>query len=301
MSTVKAHSVKPDARREIARTVRELGSTFSLAQIAATRELFVPRALRPEDAQARVTRDVQYGADPRQRLDIFAPELASGSRPVVLFVHGGGFVQGDKGNAGDPFYNNVGAWAVRAGFIGVTMTYRLAPAHVWPAGAQDASLALEYLRSHIQVHGGDPERIVMMGHSAGAAHVAACLAGHGGVPGKAAAAILVSGIFSLRVYKGDYDYQTYYGADRSRDVERSTVAALAGLRIPSAFAITEFDPPQFHEHLADVFAARVEASGQSPEVLWQRDHNHVSVVMQIGSDVDSLGPALAEFIRQRVV
>lgn len=300
MNTVKAHSVKADARSEIAEAVRLLGPTFSPTQIAATRELYVPRALRPEDAEARVTRDVQYGEDPRQRLDIFAPELASASRPVLVFVHGGGFVQGDKGNAGEPFYNNVGAWAVRSGFIGVTMTYRLAPAHVWPSGAQDASLALQWLRSHVQEHGGDPERLVLMGHSAGAAHVAGCLAGHGAVPGKAAAAILVSGIFSLRVYKGSYDYQSYYGADRSRDEERSTVAALAGLKIPSVFAITEFDPPQFHEHLSDVFAARVAASGQSPEVLWQRDHNHVSVVMQIGSDVDSLGPALAEFIRQRV-
>lgn len=299
MKTVKAHTVKGDAKTEIAEAVRRLGSTFSLEQITATRELYVPRALRPEDAEARATRDIQYGEDPRQRLDIFAGELAGGSRPVVLFVHGGGFVQGDKGNAGDPFYNNVGAWAVRSGFVGVTMTYRLAPQHVWPSGAQDVSLALQWLRAHVQEHGGDPERIVLMGHSAGAAHVAGCLAGHGGASAGAAGVILVSGIFSLRVYKGAYDYQCYYGEDRSQDEKRSTVAALAASKIPSVFVITEFDPPQFHENLSDVFVARVASTGQSPEILWQRDHNHVSVVMQIGSDVDALGPALAEFIRQR--
>jgi acetyl esterase/lipase len=281
--------------------VRALGEAFTPEQIAATRSLYVPIALGPEAVDAVVHRDLQYGPDPRQRLDIFAPRSTGGASPVVLFVHGGGFVQGDKGNAGDPFFNNVGAWAVRNGFIGVTMTYRLAPAHVWPAGAADVGLALEWLHKHIASHGGDAGCMVAMGHSAGAAHVAGYLAGHGGESARAAvaAAVFVSGIFSLQSYTGDYDYQVYFGSDRRLDEQRSTVAALAALGIPSLFTISQFDPPPFHRHLAAVFAARVAAQGRSPEVLWQRDHNHVSVVMQLGSEADSLGTPLAEFIRQR--
>ena len=285
---------------KISHALRKLGDAFTPEQIAATRSLYVPRALGP-GPDAVVTRDLQYGTDPRQRLDIFAPRTAAAARPVVLFVHGGGFVQGDKGNAGDPFFNNVGAWAVLNGFIGVTMTYRLAPAHVWPTGAADVGFALEWLRGNIAMHGGDPARVVLMGHSAGAAHVAGCLAGHGRDHGRAAAsaAVFVSGIFALQTYQGAYDYQVYFGSDRRLDEERSTVAALATLDMPSLFTISEFDPPPFHRHLAAVFAARVAEQGRSPEVLWQRDHNHVSVVMQLGSDVDSLGAPLAEFIRQR--
>ena len=285
---------------EVWKKLRELGDTFTLAEITATRELFVPRALSPQAVNARVTRDIPYGPDPRHRLDVFAPPGAS-NLPVVLFVHGGGYVGGDKGGEGDPFFNNVGAWAVRSGFIGVTMTYRLAPANKWPAGSQDVDLALSWLRAQIARHGGDPARIVLMGHSAGAAHVAGCLARHGCAPGSsasAAAAILVSGIYALDVYPDGYDYQVYYGADRSLDAQRSTVETLATLAIPSLFTICQFDPGPFHHHLAAVFAARVKAVGRSPAVLWQRGHNHVSVVMQIGSEVDTAGNELAEFIRQ---
>ena len=144
--------------------LRALGDMFTPNEINATRDLFAPRALQPQAVGAHVTRNLAYGPDPRHRLDVFAPAAAR-NLPVVLFVHGGGYVGGDKGNEGDAFFNNVGAWAVRHGFIGVTMTYRLAPAHVWPAGAQDVDLALAWLRSQALDLGGDPDRIVLMGHS----------------------------------------------------------------------------------------------------------------------------------------
>ncbi len=280
--------------------LRELGDRFTPAEIGATRELFVPRALSPQSVGALVERDIPYGPDPRHRLDVFRPPGAK-DLPVVVFVHGGGFVGGDKGNEGDPFFNNVGAWAVASGFVGVTLRYRLAPAHAWPAGAQDVDRALGWLRANIASRGGDPARLVPMGHSAGAAHVAGCLARHGAEPGSvapAAGAILMSGIYALGVYPGRYDYEVYYGTDRQLDAARSTVAPLAALGIPSLFTICEFDPAPFHRHLAAVFAARVAEQGKCPQVLFQRGHNHVSVVMQVGSELDTAGKELAEFIRQ---
>jgi triacylglycerol lipase len=285
---------------DVWKRLRALGDTFTMAEISATRELFAPRALQPQAVNALVSRDIAYGPDSRHRLDVFAP-AAGTNLPVVLFVHGGGYIGGDKGNEGDPFFNNVGAWAVRSGFIGVTMTYRLAPAHVWPAGAQDVDRALGWLSAQVAQYGGDPSRIVLMGHSAGAAHVAGCIARHGCVSGSstpAAAAILVSGIYALEVYPEGHDYQVYYGTDRMLDVERSTVAQLARLGIPSLFTICEFDPVPFHRNLSALFAARVQAGGHCPAVLYQRGHNHVSVMMQIGSELDTAGNELAEFIRQ---
>lgn len=287
-------------RERISRAVRNLGDAFTPAQIAATRELYAPIALRPEHVQAIVTRDIQYGPDARQRLDIFASGPSRGL-PVVVFVHGGGFIMGDKGGAGEPFFNNVGSWAVASGFVGVTMTYRMAPLHVWPAGAVDVLQALGWLRQNIHEHGGDPARIVLVGHSAGAAHVAGCLAGHGGDIRAAmpAAAAFLSGIFTLQVYHGSFDYQVYFGADRGQDQARSTAAVLGALQLPTLFTISELDPAHFHRHLASVVAERVAAQSRFPEVLWQGGHNHVSVAMQIGSSVDHLGGPLADFIRQR--
>lgn len=282
--------------------LKEMGDEFTMAQLEATRALFAPRALAPAAVGAVVHRDLAYGPDDRHRLDIFTPAQSGTGRPVALFVHGGGYQFGSKGGEADPFYNNVGAWAVRSGFVGVTMSYRLAPAHQWPAGAADVDRAMRWLKENVAAYGGDAARIAAMGHSAGAAHVAGYLARHGCEPGsraEAAAAIFLSGIFALQIYPNDHEYRVYYGTDRSHDAARSTVDALAELRIPSAFTISEFDPASFHQHLAAVFAARVQSQHRCPEVMFQRGHNHVSAVMQLGSEIDTLGDALAEFIRQR--
>jgi triacylglycerol lipase len=287
---------------DVWKRLRALGDDFTPAQLTATRELFVPRALQPAQVKATVTRDLAYGPHARHRLDVFAPAGAGARRPVVVYVHGGGFVQGDKGGEGAPFFNNVGAWAVRSGFIGITLSYRLAPEHPWPAGAADVDLAMHWLKTHIAPHGGDPSRIVLMGHSAGAAHVAGYFARHGCVPDskpEAAGAVFISGIYAPELYPHDHEYRAYYGSDRSQDSARSTVAALAGLHTPNVFTISEFDPAPLHQQLAVVFAARVQSQQRCPEVVFQRNHNHVSVVMQVGSDLDTLGGALAEFIRQR--
>lgn len=287
---------------EVWHRLRELGDSFTPTQLEATRALFVPRALRPAAVNAAVRRDLAYGPDERHRLDVFAPAQPGAGRPVVLYVHGGGYAFGDKGKEVDAFYNNVGAWAARNGFIGVTMSYRLAPAHVWPAGSVDVDRAMRWLQVNAASFGGDGSRIVAMGHSAGAAHVAGYLARHGcevGSQAQAAAAVFFSGIFCLQIYPENYEYQIYYGTDRSLDAARSTVDALAGSNIPSLFTISEFDPASFHQHLAAVFAARVQRQHRCPEVIFQRNHNHVSAVMQLGSEIDTLGPALAEFVRQR--
>jgi acetyl esterase/lipase len=234
-------------------------------------------------------------------LDVFQDPRGSGMRPVVVFVHGGGFVQGDKGGEGAPFYNNFGAWAVKGGFIGVTMTYRLAPAHMWPAGSADIDLALQWLRAHVGQYGGDAARIVLVGQSAGATHVAGYLAGHGcpaGRPPQVAAAVLLSGIFSITAEDRNPMHEAYYGKDYAVYPARATVDALARASLPTLFTISELDPPQFHQHLAAVFNARVAARGSSPELHYLYGHNHVSSIMQIGSVVDSFGPVLAGFVRR---
>ena len=70
----------------------------------------------------------------RHLLDVFTPESGSGTRPVLIYVHGGAFVGGNKRLPNSPFYDNIMLWAVKNGFVGVNTTYRLAPASPWPAG-----------------------------------------------------------------------------------------------------------------------------------------------------------------------
>ena len=81
---------------------------------------------------------------------MFTDEGSKKIKPVLLFVHGGGFIAGDKHTEGSPFYSNIGAWAVKNGFTGVNMTYRLAPANPWPAGIEDIRAAVEFIQKQWQ-------------------------------------------------------------------------------------------------------------------------------------------------------
>src|SRR5262249_12106567 len=158
------------------KALRALGREFTPDQIAATQALFAPIALKPSPDLCTVTRDIVYGSDPRNRLDIFQPIAKGRARSVVAFIHRGGFIMGDNGGSDAPFHNHFGAWAARAGFVGVTITYRLAPAHRWPSGSEDIATAAAWLKANVAHYGGDPKKIVFVGQSAGASHLAGALA-----------------------------------------------------------------------------------------------------------------------------
>jgi acetyl esterase/lipase len=116
----------------------------------------------------RVT-DLPYGHDPRQRLDVYSPK-DSGRHPIVIFFYGGSWTSGEKSN-----YRFVGAALAARGFVAVLPDYRLYPAVTFPGFVDDSANAVAYVQAHANEFGGDPDRLVLMGHSAGA-HMAAMLA-----------------------------------------------------------------------------------------------------------------------------
>jgi acetyl esterase/lipase len=103
-----------------------------------------------------------YGDDPSQRLRLYRPST-EGDLPVVVYVHGGGFVGGSLEVADEPARD----LAVRTGAIVVSATYRRAPEHTFPAAHDDAYDALRWTVAHIADHGGDASRIALAGDSAG--------------------------------------------------------------------------------------------------------------------------------------
>jgi acetyl esterase/lipase len=126
--------------------------------------------------------DIAYGSDPRQKLDIYVPKaqqesdatrslaVAVAGRPVVIFWYGGSWERGSKSD-----YRFVGAALADRGYITVLPDYRLYPDVKFPGFLDDAAHAVAWVQQHAQEFGGDPHRIVLMGHSAGA-HTAAYLA-----------------------------------------------------------------------------------------------------------------------------
>jgi acetyl esterase/lipase len=108
-----------------------------------------------------------YGADPKQRLDLVKP-AGSANAPSLLFVHGGGWSIGDKGHAAP----DKAKWANSKGWAFASANYRLVPQATVEQQAADVASAVAWLRANAAREGLDPDRIVLMGHSAGAHLVA---------------------------------------------------------------------------------------------------------------------------------
>lgn len=114
----------------------------------------------------RVLRDIPYGEDPHQRLDVYVPENGTTHAPVVFMVHGGGWKRGDK-DMDTVVTNKVARWVPR-GIVFVSVDYRMLPEANPQVQAQDVARALAYVQRHASAWGGDGARTVLMGHSAGA-------------------------------------------------------------------------------------------------------------------------------------
>ena len=280
---------------ELARRVAAIGDVVGPDAAEASRELFAPLHETPPYDGVSVVRDAAYGPHERHRLDVFTP---AGGRdlPVVVFVHDGGFVAGDKCTEGTPYHDNVGLWAARSGMVGVTMNYRLAPEHGWPSGAEDVAAAAAWLAAHAGEHGGDPARIVLMGSSAGATHVA----GYAGMahrdPGVRGIALL-SGAYDLELFDPAI-LEPYLGSDPGVVRAASPLAGLVGSGLPILFAVAQHDPDISHRQAAALFDALFERDGRVPPMAFLPGHNHFTEVLHLNAMDDVLGRQLVAFVEQ---
>jgi arylformamidase len=126
-------------------------------------------------------RDIAYGQHPRQRFDVYLPRQAHGA-PVIFMVHGGGWKRGDKAMA-SVVENKVARWAP-CGFIVISTNYRMLPDTGPIEQAGDVALALAAAQQKVAGWGGNPDKFIVMGHSAGA-HLVALLAASPAMAGNA--------------------------------------------------------------------------------------------------------------------
>ena len=253
-----------------------------------------------------IHKDIAYGAEERQRLDVFAP-AAKPARPapIIVYVHGGGYVAGERSPMPGLIYDNVATFFARNGAVGVNMTYRLAPQHKWPSGAADVGAAVAWLHQNAARYGGDPQRIFLMGQSAGATHVATWTfvpEVHGPSGPQIAGAMLLSGVyapqhpeFSPRMPAPNS--LAYYGEDESRWAEMSPLNHVREGHPPVLVSVSEYDPYPLAWPSAALAAELVKCDKRMPWFIFNRNHNHVSPAMQINAETDDLGPELLDFVR----
>lgn len=141
--------------------------TIDTGTPGADREAMRARRAEAEALTEAVRRDfvhelaTPYGDHPKQRLDLYLPQRPAG--PTLVFLHGGGFRAGEPGSVG---YH--GRPYLEHGAIFVSMGYRLVPDAKFPDCGDDLEAGLSWLQAHLGERGGDPERIYVSGHSAGA-------------------------------------------------------------------------------------------------------------------------------------
>jgi acetyl esterase/lipase len=116
-------------------------------------------------------RDLAYGPLARHRLDIWRRSTTPTDAPIIFYLHGGAWTFGDKRQQARPMLHEF----VERGWIVVASNYRLAPQHAWPAQIEDATRALGWIKKNIATYGGDPDRVVIAGGSAGG-HLASLVA-----------------------------------------------------------------------------------------------------------------------------
>lgn len=274
--------------------LRSIGPLFNPNVLAQTRELYRAATAALPWAERPVVEDLPYGPAERNRLDAYPTDVASA--PVLLFVHGGGFLGGDK--RGDPvFYGNVGRYFSAHGYLTVLANYRLAPEATWPSGNEDLAAILSWIGGHAAEHGGDPERIVIIGQSAGAAHVAGYLFDPGwkGYGNKSVRAVaLLSGFYRAKetMLAGP---RLYIGDDPATWPDRSPATHVGPDHPPLLLSVAELDPAQIADQTLDLAAALNSVDGHPPALHWFAGHNHVSTVHSLGLGMDRVGLTLRAF------
>jgi len=171
-------------------TVRAFGrvafAALCAAFLSACSGLGLLDALTPTDGYV-ASRDIAYGPDPRQKLDVYAPEGAS-EAPVAIFWYGGSWASGSKAQ-----YRFVAEALVRRGFVVVLPDYRLTPSVRFPEFVDDAAAAVDWTLANVRHHGGRDARVLLIGHSAGAYNATMAVLGRKVPPARIAGVVAISG------------------------------------------------------------------------------------------------------------
>jgi triacylglycerol lipase len=275
----------------------ELGRVIDPPNTAA---LYVPLQEKEPYPGVRIERDIKYGPAERNLLDVFMPETGGSARPVLIYVHGGAFIGGNKRNPGSPFYDNVMLWAVKNGFVGVNMTYRLAPQSPWPAGAEDIASVVQWIADSIGGRGGNPARVYLMGQSAGAVHVASYVSHpefHKVKGGGLAGAIMVSGIYDLTATPLADPERAYFGTDATLYPERSSLQGLLTTEIPLMVTAAELDPPGFVRQFDLLKEAACKRANGCAHAFMLPQHSHMSEVYSINTADTRLTDQILDFVK----
>ena len=306
---------------EIAKQLIAIGRGVCVPETAQ-----IYRPLQPNPPYAGVTfvRDISFGPDPKDVLDVASPEKGGGKRPVLLYISGGAGNKQQGGPNGDVFYDNVMVWAVKNGMVGVNMQRH--PGQAWDDPAKAVGMAVQWVNQNIASHKGNPARVFIWTQSAGNVPVSTYI-GHSNLWG--ASGVGVKGVLFMSPPAFDILPATpppvqgpgfapcgqpnggtaaapaaARGGGRGRggpgraqvdpatQLARSNLPGLISSKVPFMVAVAELDPPNIIG-FAETLKAELCKADRCPTYVTFKDHSHISEVMAPNTaDTSVTGPIL---------
>lgn len=268
----------------------------------------VHRQALPEGATEY--RDLAYKSGPdfddkKNRLNLEVPK-GPGPHPVVVFVHGGGWIFGDRIEVSDP-YTKVSRRFASRGILVVNVGYRLSSSVPHPAQIEDVARAIDWTFKHVAEYGGDPSHIFLMGHSAGAhlVSLAACdprwLAPYGISPAQLAGVIPISGVFDV-AHLGRSFFTTLalvrptFGGDPKVWADVSPLRHIGDGPLPPFFVGWADGDFEILRHDAPRFVDALRRHHVPVETAVASYKGHFTVIMDLGEPGEGLGEAIYAWI-----
>ena len=241
----------------------------------------------------RRAQDVAYGQGPRQRLDVYAPRRREGqAAAVAVFFYGGSW---DSGRRQD--YSWVGQALASRGFLTVIADYRLYPKVRFPGFLEDGALAVRWAQDHAEALGGDPGRIVLIGHSAGAYNAAMIALDPRYL---SAAGVEARNVRAWAGLSGPYDFLPLTDPIAQRTFgEAADPAATQPINFvrpdaPPSFLATGDDDAMVYPRNTVKLAARLRQAGVEVEERHYPGIDHVRMVLALSRMFRGRAPVLAQ-------
>lgn len=240
----------------------------------------------------KVASDIPFGSDPRQALDVYAPEKTS-NLPVIVFFYGGSWSSGARGD-----YEFAARALAAQGFVVVVPDYRLVPQVRYPAFIEDGAAALAWTVANVARFGGDPRRIAVSGHSAGA-YIAAMLAlephwlaAHNLPPTSIKALAALAGPFDFAPFKPGGAADQAFGA--APDIAATQPISHARGDAPPLLLMTGDADETVLPRNSMALADKVTGLGGQAKVITYPGIGHIAIILALSKPFRGKAPAVAD-------
>lgn len=238
--------------------------------------------------------DISFGESPQQALDVYLPHKPVKNAPVLLFLHGGGFMEGDRAH-----YGYVAKPYVEKGIITVVSGYRMAKRGVpYPAQSDDTKAAIVWIHKNIAKFGGDPNTLFLSGHSVGATLAADVSFDRSWMQKAGVPCDAIKGIANI---SGDYDLSPGENADYAPTAELEERASpIRHLVDPAPLAVVAAGTNEGKMRAsAEDLQQRLTAKGVKSRLLVLEGADHKDTVLALGDPGSQLAAAVLEMIGRK--